>query len=597
MAWAFLFWSTTSIAFDQPLSVDQAFHLSGYLKNTQELALDWEIAPGYYLYAERFKIHVLTSNTDLKKITFPSSTLKQSKTGPYPVFNDHLHLDIPFDHPEHLETLLLDVSYQGCSENHFCYPPQVKQLSFNLQNQPGVVVQATPLESLPQKVSTQDKISNLFVDRSPLLILISFFGFGLLLSLTPCVLPMIPILSSLIIGNRKTITSFSAFALSLTYVLGMSITYAVIGVISALAGHSVQSMMQKPIFIGMLSGLFLLLALSLFGLYDIRIPSRFTRKIEDLSHQQKSSSYLGAIIMGILGSLIVSPCVTPPLIGALAYIANTGHILFGGLALFTLGIGMGIPLILIGTSYAKWLPQSGEWMNTVKSFFGILLIAMAIWLLDRVVAPIATMWLWSIFLIILSGYLINSYTQKPSKRWNPLYLGIGFLLGIYGILLLVGASMGHIDPLKPLNESHRVFNHELSTNKNDILFKPIETNADLDKALLESTQQSRITLLDFYADWCIACNSMDKHVFKDPTVQKKLSELHLIRADVTHNNQNDKALQKRFQIAGPPVILFFDTHGQELINFRLVGEIEKNDFLKHLDELIEMTKHRSFESI
>lgn len=584
--------AAASAAFDKPLPVDSAFQLSGYVSNQNHLVLEWQIAPGYYLYAERFNLKIADSSTiALKTFTFPVSiTKKDDIVGNYPVFQDYLRLEIPFNNPDDLTTLILNVAYQGCSNNKFCYPPETKQLLFNLKDKNSTRVQAMTTASLSNKVSTQDHILDLLANKSMWLILLSFFGFGLLLSFTPCVLPMFPILLSLIIGRRTTITTFRALTLSMTYVAGMAITYASIGIIAGLAGQSIQSTLQKPIIIGIFSGMFVLLALSLFGLYEIRLPHRLSNRIADLSHQQKRFSYLGAAIMGILGTLIVSPCVTPPLIGALSYIANTGHALLGGLALFTLAVGMGTPLILIGASHGKLLPRTGEWMNAVKAFLGVSLLATAIWMLSRVIPATITMLLWAVLLIMCSVYLGSSTTHKQKERqktgWQKFWLGIALVFAIYGTLLMIGATMGNSDLLRPLQASHTRYPIDHATRATGT-FKLIKTNSDFNTELLKAIQKRQITLMDFYADWCIACKEMDRNVFNDPTVQKKLSNLNLLRANITHDDIEDKALRERFHVIGPPVVLFFDSDGNELTSFRLVGNMGKADFLEHLEELMQ----------
>lgn len=590
-----LFSVTCVAALQKPLPADQAFQFSGFVKNEKTIVLQWDIAPDYYLYKDRFSYKITTPETiSFQAFKLPAGIAKQDELlGNYEVFQKQLTIEVPLKNPQKSQLLDVKVCYQGCSENGFCYPPATKRLHFDLQDttQAKVLPQKV-LPIKPKKIASHDKISNLLTNSSIWLIVLSFLGFGLLLSFTPCVLPMIPILSGIIMGHKKTLTTGRAFLLSSTYVLGMAITYAVIGIMVGYAGQSIQAALQTPLVITLFSGVFVLLALSLFGMYEIKLPSRFETKVSDLSNNQRSGTYFGVLIMGILATLIVSPCVTAPLVGALAYIAKTGNAALGGLALFMLGIGMGIPLILIGTSHGKLLPRAGKWMDSVKAFLGVLLLATAIWMLARIIPAPVAMLLWAILLIIFAVYL-GLLSPDNHKGWGNFWRGLGLVLAIYGVILMIGAALGNGNPLQPLQAAAPPYNVSktalLQSDMKTITFTPVKNNSDFDKALSQGIQDKQITLLDFYADWCIACKEMDHKVFNDSEVAKKAQAMNTLRANVTANDIFDKAIQERFGVIAPPTILFFDKNGNELADFRIVGEMNKKEFIAHLNELAEHT--------
>ena len=580
----------------KPLPIDQAFPLSAYVKDPQTLVLEWKIKPTYYLYKERFSYKLVApDNVQLGNLKMPAGTPKHDALlGDFRVFKGDLAIEVPIKNPKKAKSLDLKVCFQGCSSGGFCYPPETRLVQLDLTDKHQVSVTSTKAPALKRasKVSAQDKVTQLLESHNFWLIITSFLGFGLLLAFTPCVLPMIPILSGLIVGHEKKMTTMHAFMLSLTYVLGMSFTYALIGVAAGLAGQSIQAALQVPWVIAAFSAIFVLLALSLFGFYEIRLPSRFENKISDISNHQKTGSYLGVAFMGVLATLIVSPCITPPLIGALAYIGKTGDSLLGGIALFALGLGMGIPLLIIGTSHGKLLPKAGPWMDAVKASFGVLLLATSIWMIARIIPASLTMFLWAGLLIISAVYM-GILSPHNHKGWGNLWRGIGLVLAIYGIMLMIGAAVGNTNPLQPL-KSHAaamapasVSNFKMAAVKlpPKPLFKTIKNNDEFDETLKVGVEEKKITVLDFYADWCISCKEMEHNVFTDPIVKAKLAKMNVLRSDITANDKFDKALQQRFNVIAPPTILFFDTKGNELKNYRIVGEMNKEDFLNHLSDV------------
>lgn len=584
----FLISHADSIANIQPLPVDKAFQFKATVKNSNTINLQWKIAPSYHLYKDRFSYKVVKpENVRLGNIELPAGMpVEDDILGKYEVYNHSLSLDLPLQNAVGKEVKLW-VCYQGCSDNNFCYPPETKQIALNL-NQIG---EATSGENVKNKslqqaatiISEQDKITQLFDHNNIGLILLSFFGFGLLLSFTPCVLPMVPILSGIIVGHQQQLGGYRSFLLSLTYVLAMSITYAVMGILIALAGEGLQAYFQKPWVIILFSSIFVLLALSLFGLYELQLPGKFQEKIWGLSNQQKGGHLVGAAIMGVISTLIVSPCITAPLIGALAYIAESGDVWLGGSALFSLSLGMGIPLLIIGTSCGKFLPKAGPWMNTVKIFFGILLLAVAIHMVSRIVPESFTLLLWASLFIITSIYVGLLNPQVTASSFGQFRKGCGLLIAVYGVILMVGASMGNTDVFQPLNTISFSSQSEINNIQTaKPLFLPIKSNENFDQMLANSMQNNQILMLDFYADWCIACKEMEKNTFSNKEVQALMKDMKLLQADVTANDLVDKSLMQRFNVIAPPTLLFFDSNGNELTSYRIVGELGATEFKQHL---------------
>lgn len=576
----------------QPLPIDQAFHFQATVKNDKTVSVLWKISPRYHLYKNRFSYKIITpKKATLGPILLPPGLLVEDEIlGKYEIYNHETHFDIPILQATG-ENVTLWICYQGCSDDNFCYPPETKEITLNL-SKPGDTTQGRTitqgLKPLPVKVSEQDKVTKLLEDNNLWLILISFLGFGLLLSFTPCVLPMIPILSGIIIGHGKALSLRKAFMLSFAYVLAMSLTYAAIGVLAGFAGESLQAAFQQPWVITLFSALFVLLALSLFGLYELQLPSSWQAKICQLSNTQKHGTYWGVMAMGALSTLIVSPCVTAPLMGALAYIGNTGNALLGGVALFAMGLGMGIPLLIIGASSGKLLPKAGAWMDAVKAFFGVLLLAVAIFMIARIIPQPVTLMLWAALLVISSIYM-GILNPHIFTGWDKFKKGLGLLLAIYGIILMVGAAMGNEDPFQPLGRTP-FLGKTLSDAKGALptktAFTYIKSNNDFDDVLAKATQNKKPVMLDFYADWCIACKEMEKYTFSDPTVQSLMNKMQIIQADVTANDVVDKALLQRLKVIAPPTILFFDAQGSEIPSLRIVGEIKPAQFSAHLQEVL-----------
>ncbi len=575
--------SFSSHAETPPPPAKEVFILSASYQDPNSFVLNWQIKPGFFLYADRIKLSGSeNSNAGYNVIHYPESIIKTSKTGKtYPVYRDKLSLPVAVLASEPGENLL-SIHYQGCSDAGFCYPPveQTLRVTINDKNE----LSAVHLESKARKVQTaakplspaQSAEENVF-NQSLLMIVFSFFGFGLLLAFTPCVLPMVPVLSGIIVGHGKDITGRKAFFLSLSYVLSMSLTYALIGAVVAELGANLQVLMQSPWTIIIFSLLFVLLSLSMFGLYELKLPTSWQSRLANASRSQASGHYLSAAIMGCLSTLILSPCVTAPLIGALSYIAHSGDLVLGMVALFFLGLGMGVPLLLIGTSAGKLLPKAGNWMNTVKYFFGFLLLAVAVYLLERVLPPFTVMLLWAALFIFAGVY---SGAVNFSPRQHKFSQGLGIMLLVYGLLILIGASMGSHNPLMPLER--------LSSSAMQPAYGQAESSREIRVSSPAALKQQmaeaegKPVILDFYADWCASCKVMEATTLRDSKVRKALKNVVWIKADVTKNNAATDALMKQFNVVAPPTFLFFNSNGEERQALRQVGEINSKDFLKAL---------------
>ncbi|MDQ2994451.1 MAG: protein-disulfide reductase DsbD, partial [Pseudomonadota bacterium] len=428
----------------------------------------------------------------------------------------------------------------------------------------------------------QDEISDLLKGHAYFTIILSFFGIGFLLAFTPCVLPMYPILSGIIVG-RSNLHTRKAFFLSLIYVISMSFTYAIGGMLAGYLGGSVQTLFQQPWIILIFSSTFIILALSFFGFYDIKLPTALETKLTNISNEQKRGSYIGVAIMGVLATLIVSPCVTPALVGALGYISESGDALLGGAALFSLGLGMGIPLIIIGTLGGKYMPKAGAWMEIVKDIFGVLMLAMAIWMLSRILPPAMTMLAWGA-LFIITAMFMGTFSPIDKNKWHKMRKGCGIIVLIYGILMIVGSGFGNSDPMVPLAG---ILDRKPVVATNNMSFKQVKNLTDVRRELAKSRGEGKFLLLDFYADWCTACKAMASNTFQDPEIIKLLKNFTLVQADVTKNDAIDKALENHFNVLAPPTIVFFGPQCTELKQYRVVGEMNAKKF----KSLLEMMLH------
>ncbi len=569
---------------DQFLPVDQAFVFTAMPDGGDRVLLDWQVAPAYYLYRHRVSAKTATPGFVLGELAMPDGKKKTDEFfGDVEVYYDVLTATVPVTRPEGASSFELEVSYQGCADAGLCYPPVTKMVSIEMPP-PGT---ASPREATAM-VSEQDRLSALIAGGSLLVVMASFFGFGLLLAFTPCVLPMIPILSGIIAGQGEAATPRRSFLLSLVYVLGMALTYTAAGAAFAAAGQQAQAFFQQPWIIIAFAALFVVLALAMFGLFDLKIPAALETRLTGVSGRQKSGSFVGTAIMGALSALVVTACVAPPMVAALAVIGQTGDVLRGSLALFAMGMGMGAPLLLVGVAGGRFLPHAGAWMTTVKALFGVLFLAVAVWMLERVLPGSLTLALWAL-LVIVAGYYFGGFGRAGAgpSAGRLVAKGCGLAAIVWGVIMLLGAAAGGHDPLQPLRgASLPGFGGTTTTAAAEALpFRKIASVEDLDRELAAAQAAGRPVMLDFYADWCVSCKEMEKYTFSVPGVQQDLAGFVLLKADVTANSEADQALFRRFGVYGPPTTAFFNTEGRECRPFRLVGFVDADDFRSHLARL------------
>jgi thiol:disulfide interchange protein DsbD len=422
------------------------------------------------------------------------------------------------------------------------------------------------------------KIAKIFKEKSFWLVVSFFFGAGLLLALTPCVFPMIPILSGIIVGRGQHVTKMHGFLLSLAYVMGMALTYSAVGVAAGLSGSLLSNAMQTPLVLGTFAGVFVLLSFSMFGFYELQLPSALQSKLSGTSNRLHGGHLSGVFIMGALSAIIVSPCVAAPMAGALLYISQTHDALLGGVALFALAIGMGVPLLLIGASAGALLPKAGGWMEAIKSIFGVMMLAVAIWLISSLLPTSVVMMLWAT-LLILSAVYLHALDNLPANSggWHKLGKGIGIIVLLMGIALLIGALSGARDILRPLGA---LGGSPVVAQTSHLQFERVKNLAELDARLAQA--RGKTVMLDFYADWCTSCKEMENLTFTDSNVQAKLKNTLLLQIDLTANNEDNAAFLKRFTLFGPPAIVFYDRKGEELSNARVIGYQNPDLFLSSL---------------
>jgi thiol:disulfide interchange protein DsbD len=576
---------------DDPLPVTEAFRWSASLRDPFTLEVNWRIAPGYYLYR-----HTLGAESGQADVRFGTPTLPAGEPmldeeyGDTLVFFDEVTMTVPLTRagPEALE-LPFTLRFQGCKQDSLCYPPQAVNTTVAL---PVATVGGPSAPTAPtgfavgDLLSDQEGLSRVIRDGNLGLAVLIFAFAGLLMAFTPCCYPMYPIVSGIVIGQGAADGaqkgSTRGFVLCLFFVLGIAITYAALGALAAAAGAQVQAALQSSAVTIGVAVLFVVLALSMFGAYELQIPASWQTRLNALSNRQKAGSHAGALVMGIISAAVLSPCVTAPLVAAITVIAQTGDALRGGVALFAMGCGMGLPLLAIGASADKLMPRAGAWMVTVKAAFGLLMLAMAVWMLDRLWPGALTLGLWAVLLVI-GGVFLGAFAPvdgtAPTSR--KLGKGFGIVAVLYGAVLLVGALAGSEDALRPLGfvASGRTATVE-GTATEHTAFKRIKTVADLDRELAGAN--GRPVMLDFYADWCVSCREMEKYTFPDPRVTAALGDAILLQADVTAVDEADQALMDRFDIVGPPTILFYTAEGIEQTAQRVVGFQPAAEFAAHV---------------
>jgi thiol:disulfide interchange protein DsbD len=570
---------------EEILDPDDAFIFSSDVAGPGIVLLRWDIEDGYYLYRDNFRFAIDVAGVKPGAALLPPGKMKEDPDfGNVEVYYRSAEIRLPLlRNNQNEQEINLTVTYQGCKEDTICYPPVNKTIPLIL---PAVAagtdaanISTSVIPEIPAVISEQDAISRDLQDKSLPGNMLVFLGFGLLLAFTPCIFPMIPILSGIIVGHGHKITSWHAFMLSLVYVLAMSATYAVLGVIAGSFSFNLQAASQNVWVITAFSGVFVLLALSMFGFYELQLPASWQTRLNEFGNKQKHGSLMGAGVMGVLSAIIVGPCVAPPLAGALIYISQTGDAILGGAALFALGIGMGAPLLVIGSSAGKLLPRAGEWMVTIKKSFGVVMLGVAIWFMERVLPGPVTLLLWSALIIVTALYMGALDSLMPGARWQKLWKGLGIIMLVYGVILVIGAASGGNDVFRPLQG----IAYQTET-AGKLSFEKIKTVADLDRKLADAEFNNRPVMLDFYADWCITCKEMEKYTFSDPVVHAALQDMVLLKADVTANDEQDQALLKRFGIIGPPAILFF-VRGEEHRGYRLAGFLKAGDFVEHIKQV------------
>ena len=555
-----------------------AFKPTARALDGQTIEVRFEIAKGYYLYRDKFRFTAEPAGVQLGMPILPIGKEKDDDTfGKVQVYYKEALIRLPVERNSSGPlALTLNLTSQGCADVGVCYPPQKQTVSLELPD-PASAPVAAPLPASSNDES--GRIAQLLKDANLWVVAASFLGFGLLLSLTPCVFPMIPIISGIIVGSGRNghgVSHARGFALSLAYVLGMATTYAAVGVAAGLTGTLLSVALQNQWVLGGFALIFVALSLSMFGFYELQLPTFLQSKVSEEASHLKGGSLPGVAIMGTLSALIVGPCVAAPLAGALLYIGQTGDALLGGIALFCMALGMGMPLLAVGLSAGTLLPKSGAWMESVKKAFGILLLATALWLIAPLIPTAVQLGAWSLLLIVSAVYLRAIDPLPPhAKGWSRFWKGIGLVMLIAGAALLVGALSGAKDPLQPLAGLRGGASSEVAR----LPFVRIRSVAELE-ARIKATD--RPVMLDFYADWCVSCKEMERFTFSDARVRRALDGWTLLQADVTANSDEDKALLARFKLFGPPGIIFFDSQGKEIGNVRVVGYQNVEQFQRTL---------------
>jgi len=579
------------------LPPEQAFEIVVTARDANTLIATLTPTPDYYLYRDRISFEVVgPTGVAVASVALPQGKPKADPTfGTVQVYDHPVEALIALRHdgqaPPEIQLL---ASYQGCNEPMgVCYPPVEKRLTIALSGfaaaSPTSIQTARSAQSVSsgsaaaaaksttQVPSDQDVVGQLFAQGNRWVLVAAFFGFGLLLAFTPCMLPMIPILSGIIVGQGAPLTRPHALGLSAIYVLGMAITYALAGVAAGLAGTLLSAYLQNPWVLGSFALIFVLLALSMFGLYELQLPVALQNRLSAASGRMRGGRALGVFLMGVLSAIIVGPCMAAPLAGALLYIGQTHDVLLGGVALFSMAIGMGVPLLVIGASAGTLLPKSGPWTIAVQRVFGVVMLGVALYMLTPVIPVVAQQLLWAALLIVPAIYL-HALDPLPvdARGHRRLFKGVGVLSLLVGAALLVGALSGHRELLQPLAGLRGT---AATSQTRELPFQPVRSVADLDARLLGAG--GRPVMLDFWAEWCVSCKEMEQFTFSDERVHARLKDTLLLRADVTANNADDQALLRRFKLFGPPGIVFFDRKGTE-IAFQVIGYQSAEQFLASL---------------
>lgn len=566
-----------------------------------EVDVTYKIADGYYMYRERFAFATRNGTSTIGEPQLPAGHVKFDETFNKNVetYRNELTIRIPVKQPA--GPFDLAVTSQGCADAGICYPPMERVYHVSgaalqpagsgattapASQQAAAVTADTPWY---ERATSADYAQSLLQGGGFFAIIGLYFVAGAVLSLLPCSYPMIPILSAIIIGEGARVTRARGFALSMAYVIGMALVYTALGIAAALVGQSLGAWLQNPWVLGAFGVLLTIFALTLIAGFDIALPARWQNGVSRASTGRSGGKFAAVAMMGALSALVVGACMTAPLFAVLAFIAHTGSAVLGGAALFAMGLGLGVPLLIIGLGAGTLLPRAGAWMDSVKVFFGVVLLAAALWIVWPVLGAGATMLLSALWLLIAAAALgLFSSATAEASVWRRLSRGVGAALAIWAAVLLVGLAAGSSDPLRPLAvlaaRGDGVANvasasgQPAAAPQSDLTFASVSSSNQLDQAVKTAAQPA---MLDFYADWCVSCKEMEKFTFSDPRVQAKLKQMNLLRADVTANNADDQMLLKRFSLFGPPGIIFFDQGGKEVL--RVVGYESADKFLKTLD--------------
>lgn len=581
---------------DGPVDVEQAFVFDYEQPTPGQLKLIWRVKDGYYLYRDKIQLSESDQLTESARQYSPSKPKDDPLFGQVEVYYNQALVDINFlSSSDKAVDEQLTVTYQGCWDGGICYPPVTKKISLaavppagSATVAPAVVNTTTPTNAggsaitVDQPiVSEQDQFARMLTSSSLLLTLGAFFVAGLALALTPCVFPMIPILSSIIAGQGHRVTAGHGFLLSLVYVLAVSVTYTVAGVIAGLFGENLQAAFQNVWIISFFSLIFVLLSLSMFGFYDLQLPNSWQSRLNSISNSQKGGTLMGVAVMGLLSALIVGPCMAAPLAGALIYIGQTGDPVLGGAALFSLSLGMGVPLLIVGASAGKLLPKAGGWMDSVKAGFGVMMLLLAVWMLDRVIADNVALLLYAVILLVAAVHMkALDRLSDGASGWSFFWKGIGVVLLLYGGTLFIGGLTGGNSLLKPLQGMTASSGVQAAADK--MQFITVTRKQELDQYLVSAAAKGQPVMLDFYADWCISCVELDLITFADSGVQQSLQDFLRIKVDVTANDEESKLLSKTYSVIGPPALIFFDKQGQLKQDMTLIGVIDPQVFVNHV---------------
>lgn len=546
------------------LQVDKAFEFKSQITE-DNVIIFIKIAPEYYLYKNKINAHTI-QNKNIK-INLPKGEYHTDEYfGEQQVFREYLKFNIPLSIDEHISAI--SVSYQGCADNGLCYSPQIKRVNLTPDN---TSPDSTLNSDIANKETNSDSsLSEILASDNIAWVLLMFFLLGLGLSFTPCVFPMYPILTGIIVGQGESLSLKRAFLLSFAYVQGMALTYTALGIVVAFAGMQFQAAFQHPVVLISLSLLFIVLALSMFGVINLALPSKWQEKLNNMSNKQKGGSYMGVVAMGVISGLVASPCTTAPLTAALIYIAQSGDVLLGASALYALSIGMGVPLIVLGSSGGKLLPKAGAWMNIIKNIFGFLLLAVPILLLQRIIPEIVSDLLWVILGLVFSTYLYVNNVNSKSSFW------FGFRSLFIFLLMFVAVIQG----FELLSKSAP---QQIKSNEHH--FTKITSLAELQLKIDTASREKKSVIVDLYADWCIACKEFEKYTFYDDEVQNAFLNSVLLQIDLTDSSSiTSIEFMQHYNILGLPTILLFNKKGIELENARVTGFLKADPFAKHLNK-------------